>query len=686
MNLNIYWLLFPAYLYIIGHDVRSVAIFCLSSLLLIFANEKNGIILRNLLLWIPVIFITVFLPDEWSIWAGYAVLGGIVLLSLDYLSGETIYLGSFEYKLENLELPQSLKILSVFIILAVWMIVKLIFLEPIIILWHGRTYDLERIVLSVVCFAVGIGVHSFIYLIFKTGQEHGDEKSHVVTNGNIAFNDLQPYWKTQYPSSQEVKVKKEEKKLPEKSQEKPEITDSKTTLTDKASELKSKPEPQPESKPEPEKELADNQESCKEHEENSQKQTTFKGGFRAKGEYAEVLNSAWNDFVEANRNIIVQAGLYEAFGNLFKLLDEEGHYSSVRQKDTKDSARDKSQYDLLAQTSLAEHSVHVAENAFRLINENYTVGKGTVVPKILFAAFAHDIGKILSVSGQEYFTGQHPVDGASYVRDVLLRDKGKLAESVSHLIAHHHDGLWEQTPKDLTILIKADQAARKQELAENTQKYKEEKEKNTSAPPQADGNATDISGVMVSDEPVKKRHLASPLDIREIPVHFPTVEIFRRLLPSINYVKKGGYFYVFSQPDGNIYLQAETVHAVIGLVAQEHGFTEPFYTSTDPHIKKSCLQSFCNLWRKQGYVPEKLVGPKFYGNFFLVFNPRTNKPIRTFYMVLKASAFGYEPKHFEKQRLGNNLTARIKIYGVAATKEQQEQLMEKFNATKGEIL
>ena len=90
-----------------------------------------------------------------------------------------------------------------------------------------------------------------------------------------------------------------------------------------------------------------------------------------------------------------------------------------------------------------------------------------MLPRVFVAALAHDLGKLPSVSGQKYVTGQHPLDGAAYLLEIM---KGHpWAEKIADLVRRHHEAIEEKTPVELAMLIRADKKARAAELKTQTQ-------------------------------------------------------------------------------------------------------------------------------------------------------------------------------------------------------------------------
>ena len=79
------------------------------------------------------------------------------------------------------------------------------------------------------------------------------------------------------------------------------------------------------------------------------------------------------------------------------LLDKEGDCSSVVNvsRDV-EASWNSTTYTLLGQTNLMDHSLNVAEEAVRLLEES---DAGYIVPDALIVALAHDIGKLPSIKG-----------------------------------------------------------------------------------------------------------------------------------------------------------------------------------------------------------------------------------------------------------------------------------------------
>lgn len=375
--------------------------------------------------------------------------------------------------------------------------------------------------------------------------------------------------------------------------------------------------------------------------------------FHPTGPCATKLKTFWNECIKPNLDVFEEFDLTGTIRKIMIILDLHGGIPSVRRQDKKDRLREPDQYEALSRISLAVHTIHVAKNVIESINERFPENISQHLPCLFVAALAHDLGKLEIVSGKRYVTGQHPVDGANFLQDEVMKGH-PWCEKVAEFVRRHHEAIVDRTPVDLAILIRADRKAREMELGQKIhlaeeQDVPEKKAMGTTEP------RTDYGD-----------RQAFPPRVEEIPSSFPVEKIFERLKDVTNVMLPNRSWVAFSQPDGVVYVQAETLHETISRIAQEEGFEDAFFHATDRDTKKSCLQSFYEEFRKRGWVPENLVGAGFYGNFFWVWNPVSRKKIRTFYVPVKAEAFRMEPADLEAQRKAHAILASVKIIGIAA--------------------
>jgi len=332
-----------------------------------------------------------------------------------------------------------------------------------------------------------------------------------------------------------------------------------------------------------------------------------------------------------------RCGLLQAVDRVAELLISEGsRLPSVAGKDPTDALRPKNHFDLLAKVSLLEHSLNTAEKVLAVARKKMPDGWRASAPRLILCALAHDLGKLPSISGEDYSTASHPLHSAAFLGK-LLRDH-PWREALTDIVKRHHERIDEKTPVELEVLILADKEAREEE-------------------------AERLSGGKFTPAVVRPETTSGKPETRSIPERFPLDRIFAKI--PVNQVLPNGSFVAFSQPDGLVYVQAESLHLAISETAREIGLNDPFFHSTERQVKKSCLQSFYDEIRRRGWAAEKRVSESFYGNFFWVWNPKKNGYTRTFYVPVKAEAFGVSLDELEKKRKSHPVLAGLKIKGVA---------------------
>jgi hypothetical protein len=144
--------------------------------------------------------------------------------------------------------------------------------------------------------------------------------------------------------------------------------------------------------------------------------------------------------------------------NLLTLLDVEGSVPSVvsGQYET-ESKIPEDTYKMLSQITLAEHSIHVAEEILDL------VPYGPSLPIALIAALAHDIGKIPKYRKQYYSLGDHAFISMTVLEGIPGFKELIYADEILQAVRDHH-----LKPKTFVgeKLKEADTKARRRELVE----------------------------------------------------------------------------------------------------------------------------------------------------------------------------------------------------------------------------
>ena len=144
--------------------------------------------------------------------------------------------------------------------------------------------------------------------------------------------------------------------------------------------------------------------------------------------------------------------------NLLTLLDMEGGVASVvsGQYET-ESKIPEDTYKMLAMVTLAEHTIHVAEEIISL------VPYGPNLPPALIAALAHDLGKIPKYRKQYYSLGDHAFISMTVLEGIQGFKELIYADEILQAVRDHH-----LKPKNFLgeKLKEADTKARRRELIE----------------------------------------------------------------------------------------------------------------------------------------------------------------------------------------------------------------------------
>ena len=159
-----------------------------------------------------------------------------------------------------------------------------------------------------------------------------------------------------------------------------------------------------------------------------------------------------------NKKPFYTGNVKTVINNLLTLLDTEGNIPSVvsGQNET-ESKIPENTYKMLAQVSLAEHTIHVAEEILAI------VPYGANLPIALISALAHDIGKMPKFRKQYYSLGDHPfisvtvLESIGGFKDLVYKD------DIMQAVRDHH-----LKPKGYVgeNLKEADTRARRRELME----------------------------------------------------------------------------------------------------------------------------------------------------------------------------------------------------------------------------
>jgi len=347
-------------------------------------------------------------------------------------------------------------------------------------------------------------------------------------------------------------------------------------------------------------------------------------------------------------------------GQILKILDQEGHCPSVvnMQSDIEGSW-DENTYRILAQTTLLDHSLNVAEQVVLLLS---TIEAWHVIPDTMVAALAHDLGKLESMRGHLYSLGEHPLAaGRPLVGIPGFKDLLKKDEILRAIKLHHKktDGLLGKTLK------KADQLARQQELEEAVlQNTPQDQPKpcsvecvrgevlsvekmespaiaesrsgvsKTSSAWQAQADIYGENGAIDQKMPM----FEAP-KLMDISGWFDAEAFLEELKPYINKMF-GRRFLAFSMPDGLVYFQVKVLEEVARKQAERAGCMEIATMAQKDLTMRQVLYTVVHHLRvEQDVIVRGLIKDAFFGGYFTV-SKTVGKRMKGYYTPFHAEAFG----------------------------------------------
>ena len=329
---------------------------------------------------------------------------------------------------------------------------------------------------------------------------------------------------------------------------------------------------------------------------------------------------------------------------IVRLLDREGQCPSVVdvQGDV-EAAWEQNTYQILAKTTLLDHSLNVAEQVVKLLSDHQA---WHVIPDTMVAALGHDLGKLKSARGSLYALGEHPLAAGAIISGIPGFKELSRKEDILRAIKMHHkmpEGLLGKTLK------KADQQARQQELergvgveaTEDTVESHEEEAKEK--PPQSSSREAvqrvqeDIYGETI--DTAQSREEIAPPQRMDISAWFDAAGYLAMLKPYINRVE-GRRFLAFSMADGLVYFQVKVLEEVARKQAQEAGCMEIATMAQDDATMRQVLFSVVQHLRQQHEViATHLIKATYFGGYFLV-TRKFNTKMRGYYTPFHAEAFG----------------------------------------------
>ena len=329
---------------------------------------------------------------------------------------------------------------------------------------------------------------------------------------------------------------------------------------------------------------------------------------------------------------------------IVRLLDREGQCPSVVdvQGDV-EAAWEQNTYQILAKTTLLDHSLNVAEQVVKLLSDHQA---WHVIPDTMVAALGHDLGKLKSARGSLYALGEHPLAAGAIISGIPGFKELSRKEDILRAIKMHHkmtEGLLGKTLK------KADQQARQQELerwvgVEELEETKESNEEVTyEKPPQPSSREAvqrvqeDIYGETI--DPAPSREEIAPPQQMDISAWFDAAGYLALLKPYINRVY-GRRFLAFSMADGLVYFQVKVLEEVARKQAQEAGCMEIATMAQDDSTMRQVLFSVVqNLRQQHEVIATHLIKATYFGGYFLV-TRKHSKEMRGYYTPFHAEPFG----------------------------------------------
>ena len=344
---------------------------------------------------------------------------------------------------------------------------------------------------------------------------------------------------------------------------------------------------------------------------------------------------------------------------ILHLLDQEGNCPSVvSMNGDVEGSWDENTYQLLARITLLDHSLNVAEQAVRLLGESES---WHVIPDTMIAALGHDLGKLQSLRGHLYSTGEHPLAaGLPLSRITGFKDLPRKDEVLRAINLHHKrpDGLLGKTLK------KADQLARQRELEKVSAlvAVPEAKMDNTEEPAPHNGEANQVKAAPErarqdtaqkaaaawqaqadiyggSEEVDKANDAADVPELMDISAWFDADQFLDELKPYINKMF-GRRFLAFSMPDGYVYFQTKVLEEVARKQSERAGCMEiATMAQKDPTMRQVLLTIVHQLRGENDIIARGLIKDNFFGGYFTV-TKKIGKSMKGYYTPFHAEAFG----------------------------------------------
>lgn len=321
-----------------------------------------------------------------------------------------------------------------------------------------------------------------------------------------------------------------------------------------------------------------------------------------------------------NHVVSITGDYRDVIEELLTILDKEGDCPSVVRVDTDlESSWNSTTYELLGKTNLADHSLNVADEAIRMLEED---NSRFMIPDMIIATLAHDIGKAPSLRSDLYALGDHPLTAGRVLIDIEAFNRIAKKEILLKAIKLHH-----KKPEDLLgkTLKFADQLAREKEL-EHAQSL---------LPPIDQPRENYEPPCLVMDDLPREKVKKESFKGVKIP-WFDLDSMMAQLRPEINQVD-GRRFTAFSMSNGYVYLQPKLIENIAKEQAEKAGTLD--VVTMEKEDMQKVLLSIAQVLREKEMLASEFVKPGFYGSYFTIVFKGGNT-LKGYYMPFHAEAFG----------------------------------------------
>jgi hypothetical protein len=347
----------------------------------------------------------------------------------------------------------------------------------------------------------------------------------------------------------------------------------------------------------------------------------------------ERINTFYRTYVAPHTNVLEHAGYHKTINALLSLLDQYGDCPSVvRLNEDREYQTIRNVYDLLAEISLRDHSLNVAEQMIRNVAKSKARDPELLLGKILVTAIGHDIGKIPQlIETQKYSKSDHPYISYLVLKRAIFTDSSPQQEEILKAVREHH----YQVEEGFTYALrKADQGAREME---------------TESLASAGKSVTDLAKIIQGQNEPGNDSGNSKKPPRTIDLDWLDINEFLRLIePHINRENRGRYK-AFSMKNGLVYLTLDFVSETVIALAKKHGHPEVLLNADTKEKKRAIEYTVKTLLNKQGFIPS-FIGEGYSGAKFAVIRKKSTKKTIGIYMPVEVRAFSTSLADLEQRK------------------------------------